>query len=225
MIAVTFALPIESSKFTRLLDERATDTNDVRVVHTGVGEAACKRSMRAFLAVHSPRLLISSGFAGALTNELGVGDLLLAQNFTSAEWLERARNALNANARIGSLATASAIIDEQHARDGLARRAGAIAVDMETQFIAEACHDASIPLIALRAISDTPARPMPAPPHVLFDVAAQKTKAGTLALHLATHPRSLPRLIGFARQIATTRDRLTNALAALVQDLDVSHRQ
>ena len=178
--------------------------------------------MQQFLAAHSPRLLISAGFAGALTNDLSVADLLLAQNFTSPQWLERSRGALGENVRVGILATAPVITDTPDERRDLARRTSAIAVDMETEFIAEACRAASIPLIALRVISDTPAQPMPSPPRVLFDIAAQKTKSAVLALHVAKHPASLLRLIAFARRIATARQRLTWALATLVQDSDVS---
>lgn len=218
MIAVTFALPTESANFTKLLERDAISATPVRVVHTGVGESASRRSMEQFLAAHSPRLLISAGFGGALTNELNVSDLLLAQNFTSPQWLERSCSALGENARVGVLATAPGITDTPDERRDLAQRTSAIAVDMETEFIAQACREASIPLIAVRAISDTPAQPMPAPPHVLFDLAAQKTKPATLALHVAKHPASLLRLIAFARRIATTRQRLTWALATLVQD-------
>ena len=220
MIAVAFALPTESSNFRKLLAARATaDDEEVHVVHTGVGELASRRGIQEFLATHSPRLLISSGFAGALTNELQVGDVLLAQNFTTPECLERSRALLGSNARVGVLATASAITDSPNERSALAARTSATAVDMETGFIAEACRGASIPIIALRVISDTPAAPMPAPPHVLFDVEAQKTRPTALALHLLKHPGSLLRLIAFGRQIATARERLTAALAVLVQDI------
>ena len=222
MIAVAFALPAESANFTKLLDREAINASAVRVIHTGVGESASRRSMQQFLAAQSPRLLISAGFAGALTNDLSVADLLLAQNFTSPQWFERSCRALAQDARVGILATAPAITDAPGDRSDLARRTSAIAVDMETEFIAEACRAASIPLIALRVISDTPAQPMPAPPRVLFDIAAQKTKPAVLALHVAKHPASLLRLIAFARRIARARQRLTWALATLVQDPDVS---
>ena len=219
MIAVTFALPTESANFRRLVGARAFGDLDVRVVHTGVGEAATRASMQQFLRTHSPAALISSGFAGALTDDLGVGDLVIAQNFTAPEWLEQCRQCGGEGARVGILATNSAIADAPSARADLAARTGAIAVDMETQCIAEACRAASIPMISLRVISDTPAAPLPAPPHVLFDVEAQKTKLGALALHVARHPGSIVRLIGFARHIGTARERLTVALGTLLQEI------
>ena len=217
MIAVTFALPAESANFARLLDAQHVSPADVRVIHTGVGRTASSKSMREFLQTNSPALLISSGFAGALAGDLKVADLLLAQNFTSPEWLERCREAIANSARVATLATASAITDAPAERAELAHRTGAIAVDMETEFIAEACRAAAVPMIALRAISDTPAAPMPAPPNVLFDVEAQKTKLGTLASYVLKHPSALLRLALFARQIATARAELASALLRLVQ--------
>jgi nucleoside phosphorylase len=219
MIAVAFALPTESAKSLKLLKSRAIGDADVRVLHTGVGEAATRKAMQQFLRANSPDVVISSGFAGALTDELNAGDLVLAPNFTSPEWLERSRVALPATTRLGVLATHSAIADAPDERINLAARAGAIAVDMETQFIADACRAASIPLVSLRVISDTPAAPLPAPPHVLFDLEAQKTNVRALTLHIARHPSSIVRLIAFARQIAIARARLASALAMLLQGI------
>ena len=216
MIAVAFALPHESSAFVKLLKRAALNVDEVRVLHTGVGAAACTAAIRRFLGTHSPRVVISSGFAGALTNELQLADLLLAENFTSAEWLERSHEILGGRERRGVLATASTIADTPAARAELAQRSGAIAVDMETECIAAACREASVSMISLRAISDTPSAPLPAPPHVLFDVEAQQTNYGALARYVATHPSSALRLILFARRIASARERLAKALTALI---------
>ncbi len=219
MIAVTFALSTESSTFIKQLRAQQIGADAVRVVHTGVGEAACTRAMREFLATNAPRLLISSGFAGALTDELGVGDILLAKNYTSARLLEQARSAVGETTHVAVLATAAAITDAAADRAELADRMGAIAVDMETAAIAQACREASLPMISLRAISDTPAAPMPAPPQVLFDLDAQRTDYARLALHVAKHPSSALRLIAFARRIAMVRERLATALVTLTRAL------
>ena len=217
MIVVTFALPAESANFVRRIKAQRVSTADVRVIHSGVGRIASSKSIRDFLQAGSPALLISSGFAGALDGELKVGDLLLAENFTSPEWLGRCRDALGARARVAALTTTTAVTDAPADRAALARRTGAIAVDMETEFIAEACRAAAVPMIALRVISDTPAAPMPAPPHVLFDVETQKTQLSSLAAYVLKHPSSIFRLALFARQIATARAELATALLRLVQ--------
>lgn len=217
MIAVTFALPTESATFIKLLAANGISDADVRVVHTGVGKAACVPAIRQFLANHSPSVLVSSGFAGALSDELKVGDLVIAENYTTPERLERVRDALGTSARTGVMATADAITDGADDRAELARRAGAVAVDMETAWIANACRAASVPVVALRVVSDTPAAPLPAPPHVLFDLDAQRTNYARLASHVAIHPSSLLRFVAFGRHVAIAREKLAAALLALVR--------
>jgi hypothetical protein len=88
---------------------------------------------------------------------------------------------------------------------------------METEFIAAACANHRIPLLSLRAISDTPSEPFPAPPGVLFDLEKQKTDFGRLAFHLVTHPSALMRLNAFRRRIALARRTLTSALEKILR--------
>jgi hypothetical protein len=92
-------------------------------------------------------------------------------------------------------------------------------VDMETEFIARACAAHGIPLVSLRVITDTPREPFPAPAHVLFDVAKQRTDLPKLATFSLTHPNRIPRLIQFARRIANARKILANTLVAIVREL------
>src|SRR5690348_16553610 len=98
MIAVTFALPAESSEFLRRLRNKSRadrndisvtrgriDHRDVKVLHTGVGENACRERLSKFLEHQQSDALISSGFAGALDDRLVVGDLLVAKNFSTLD--------------------------------------------------------------------------------------------------------------------------------------------
>ncbi len=209
MIAVAFALPAESSEFLR------RHGRDVPVLHTGVGPQIASARMRAFLAENpKPRLLLSAGFVGALDPSLQVGELFLADNFDPA-----AARALLPEAQVGKLASTLAVTDSAAARSALAAKTGARAVDMETEALAAECARAGVPLLSLRVITDTPAHPLPAPPHVLFDLERQRTPALRLAFYLATHPAAIPRLLAFAQEIAAARISLTNGLDRLLAGL------
>jgi adenosylhomocysteine nucleosidase len=214
MIAVTFALPSESCDFRRLLHERHPG---VAILHTGVGAELCRRRIEPFLDSQRFDFLISSGFAGGVAPSLGVGDLLLAENFSDPELLARAREALISH--VGTILTADRIIETAAQREELARQHDAAAVDMETEWIARACAPRKIPLLSLRVISDTAAAPFPLPPAVLFDLERQKTNPGRLAGHLLTHPRSVVRLMRFVRQLAAARRDLAAALEVLIREL------
>jgi nucleoside phosphorylase len=231
-IAVTFALPAESSEFLKRLGNKSQSARngisivrgnigdrEVEIMHTGVGEKTCKERLQKFLGHQKFDLLISSGFAGALNDESEVGDLLLAKNFSTIE-LNRSRSSFSKlRIRTGDLVTLPHLIDSTAERYRIAHASGAGAVDMETEFIALGCADHGIPLLSLRGITDTPREPFPVAPKILFDLEQQRTDMAALATFLVAHPSRLPRLIQFARRIAHVRNILASALVAVVPEL------
>jgi adenosylhomocysteine nucleosidase len=231
-IAVTFALPAESSEFVRrLTDVSRPDRNGIRtirgridnrpieVLHTGVGEKVCRERLGKFLHGQEFELLISSGFAGALDDQLEPGDLLLADNFSTVDPRTKQSSFSELQIWTGNLMTVPALIHSSEERSKLAQSSGAAAIDMETEFIARACAEHGIPLLSLRVISDTPQQVFPAPPNILFDMARQRTNLVKLAGFLVTHPTCVPSLVRFARRIAQARKTLASALVAILREL------
>jgi nucleoside phosphorylase len=232
MIAVTFALPAESSDFLRhLRNQSRTDRSGIRTIrgaiddravevfHTGVGEKVCRQRVAEFLQDQQFDLLISSGFAGALNDKLQIGDLLLAKNFSTIELTEVGSSFSRLPIHEADLLTVRALIDSNDERNKIARTSGAAAVDMETEFIARACAEHGIPLLSLRVITDTPREPFPAPPSVLFDIEQQQTRFLTLATFFLARPNRVPRLVQFARRIARVRKILASALVTILREL------
>jgi adenosylhomocysteine nucleosidase len=230
-IAVTFALPTESSGFlTRLRDKSRADRNGIRIIrgtlndrlievfHTGVGEKVCCERVAKFLQNQQFEFLISAGFAGALNNELRAGDLLLARNFLTLD-LNSRQFFPSWPIHQADLLTMPGLIDSSDERNEIARSTGAAAVDMETEFIARACAEHGIPLLSLRVITDTPQEPFPAPPTVLFDIERQRTHLLKLVRFFLTRPQRVPRLIQFARRILHARETLAEALVEIVREL------
>ena len=229
-IAVTFALPAESSEFLRRLGNKSrTNRNGIKIVrgtighrsveviHTGVGENTCKERIEKFLNNQQFDFLISAGFAGSLNHELQVNDLLVAKNFSTVDLKHASLS--NVSVYAANMLTVPALIDSDEERESLARESQASAVDMETEFIARACAVHGIPLLALRVITDTPTQPFPAPPSVLFDIQRQRTPVVLLAKFFLAHPRRMPGLVQFAKRIARARKTLSNALVRIVHDL------
>ena len=226
MIGITFALPAESSGLRRQLRDVRRENDllvgklencDVAILHTGVGATKCSQRMEQLLHKARPRLVISSGFAGAVSDNLRVGDLVLAENFSDPVLLRQAKEILsNRNATAAKLFTSASIVDSIEERNKITRESGAAAVDMETGSISEICKVHGVPLLSLRAISDTPNHPLPAPPDVLFDLERQRTNYGRLFGYLLTHPASVSRLIAFGRKIDRVRAQLTDALVELI---------
>ena len=229
MIGITFALPSESSDLVRQLRalqrhdnllSGKIDNRDVTILHTGVGAKNCNERLEVLLHKTRPRLVISSGFAGAVSEELDVGVLVLARNFSDPGLLANAERILrDREPRVVKLFTSTSIIDSVAERNEIARTADAAAVDMETGAIVAVCNAHGVPLLSLRAISDTARQSFPMPPSVLFDIESQRTSLGRLVAYLFRHPTSIWRLLGFTRQIAHARASLTDAIIALVREL------
>jgi adenosylhomocysteine nucleosidase len=229
MIGITFALPSESSGVVRKLQARQrhddllsgkVDNRDATILHTGIGAKNCNARLEILLHKTRPNLVISSGFAGAVSGDLHVGDLILAENFSDAGLLTNAERILrDRRARVVKLFTSTSIIDSVVERNEIARAANAAAVDMETGAIADVCKVHGVPLLSLRIISDTASQPFPAPPSVLFDIERQQTNFGRLLAYLLRDPGSVWRLVRFGRQIARARAKLTDAMVALVREL------
>jgi len=227
-IAVTFALPSESSEFLRRLGNKSrTDRKgisivrgtighrSIEVVHTGVGEKICTERIAKFLENELFDFLISAGFAGSLNHELQVNDLLVAKNFSTIDLKHASLS--NVSIYAANMLTVPALIDSNEERERIARESRASAVDMETEFIARACTAHGIPLLALRVITDTPTQPFPAPANVLFDIQQQRTHIAVLARFFLTHPKRVPGLVHFARRVARARKILASALNTVVQ--------
>src|SRR5437773_12272509 len=98
MIAITFALPAESSAFLSHLRNKSRagrsgvqtirgeiNHRPIEALHTGVGETVCRQRLEKFIDDQEFDLFISSGFAGALNDELQVGERLLARNCSTIE--------------------------------------------------------------------------------------------------------------------------------------------
>jgi nucleoside phosphorylase len=232
MIAVTFALPAESSEFLRRLGNKSRadrngitivhgtiDHRSIEVIHTGVGEDISSQRIGKFLGNQQFDFLISAGFAGSLNRELQVNDLLVAKNFSTLDRKQAQSSLSNVPIYAANMLTVPALIDSSEEREKIARESGASAVDMETEFIARTCAVHGLPLLALRVITDTPTQPFPAPPSVLFDIQQQRIHIVVLAKFFLAHPTRIPGLIQFARRIARARKTLSNALVQIVREL------
>src|SRR6476469_9558880 len=100
MIAITFALPAESSDFLRRLEHAGQNSREgvesfrgqlhgknLAIVHTGVGRRACRERLEILLRRENFSGLISAGFAGALEKDLRVGHVLVSENYSNQELL------------------------------------------------------------------------------------------------------------------------------------------
>lgn len=231
MVAVTFALPQESRDFRHALRHANAvgaapqplrlgnvGLDEVLVAHTGVGPVAAAEGIAALLAYHRPRLLISTGFAGGLDPRLATGDLLFATNFSAPALVAECRALLGDGTRafFGALASQPQPAETVAEKSALAAATGALGVDMETGSIAAACARADVPLLAVRAISDSALEPLPVPFAEWFDLAAQRPRPLALLRFLARHPAQISPFARFVRGLTPARRAFTRFITDFI---------
>ena len=168
MIAITFALRAESAEFAAQLRKEKIEDRQIMIWHTGVGQKHCQLRINEFLEAERPDFLISSGFAGGVREDLQVGDLILANNFSDRQLLAKAQQIFTGcKVQAVKIFTSTTIINSIVDRNEIARANNAAAVDMETSVIASACATHGVPMLSLRVVTDSLEEPFPAPPTVL----------------------------------------------------------
>jgi adenosylhomocysteine nucleosidase len=221
MIAITFALRAESAGFAAQLRKQKIDDRQIMIWHTGVGQKHCRLRMNQFLKAERPDFLISSGFAGGMREDLRVGDLILAENFSDRQLLAKAQQTLTGyKVQAVKMFTSTTIIHSIADRNEIARANNAAAVDMETAVIAAACATHGVPMLSLRVITDSLQEPLPTTPPVLFDVERQRTNFRRLTSHLIAHPNSVLGLLQFRARIVRVRKKLANAVVDFVSVIE-----
>lgn len=232
MIAIAFALPEESREVVAALRAPRRSGSrtlpvitgwlkmrEVAVFHTGIGPVSAREQLRQFWDNHcggGVDYVIGSGFAGGLDPALPAGTLVLAANYP--ERLDWARLFLDESAQIGPLASADAVLETPQAKAAFACKTGALAVDMESETVAEFFRKKGVPFLALRAISDAVHEPLPVPSAVWFDASAQCPRPLALIGYLLRHRARIRPFVRFWFTIRRARRMLSAALVHLVNN-------
>lgn len=187
MILIFYAFAREVGAFKRRLANR-TDlginglrgfrarlgATEINAIATGLGiRRAADTARRALQSFGPADLVIATGLAGALSEDLHPGDLVLADRLIldghyaglapatiaipSAD-LARFKAALEARRlkfATGTILTAAQILKDGAAKRNARAETGALAVDMESAAIAAEAHRYGLPFVCVRAVLDT----------------------------------------------------------------------
>ena len=139
------------------------------------GQAEAAREAVGRLAEDGAEIIVSFGFAGGLAPDLPAGCLLLPNTLRcarqddisveqKAEMVEGAVGLLVGATPLsrGALLTVETPLTTVEHKQEAQDRFDAVAVDMESYWVAEACHEAGLGFLALRAVSDPAQRALPA---------------------------------------------------------------
>jgi adenosylhomocysteine nucleosidase len=164
-VGIITAMRVEARCITqrRLPFNKPITLGDNAVIQLSGWGADAARKAAEELKTSGATALVSFGFAGALEPRLIPGDLVLPEFIHAGRllavdlgWRDSFRQRLPAHLSItgGVLAASAHVLTSGAAKRDFALATGACAVDMESGAIAEAAAHASIPFLAIRAISD-----------------------------------------------------------------------
>lgn len=182
-IGLVCALPLELSDFVGHWSKVKTYTGGkftfrgglyegirLAMVESGMGAERAQRATEALLDAHSPKWIISTGFCGALSSEMNVGDIVVANKITTPSHDELSvdigmTSDSSRKLYVGRTVTVDQMIRSVAEKKELADATQSIAVDMETHAIAAVCRARKTKFMAVRAVSDDMSTDLP--PEVL----------------------------------------------------------
>jgi adenosylhomocysteine nucleosidase len=181
-------------------------------IASGIGRQPGLLATRALVAGERPDILISAGFAGALTRNLTVGETITPGTVIDGQTDER----FSTPGGTGVLVSAAAIVDEA-AKTQLGARYAADAVDMEGAAVARVAQENGIPFCAVKSISDELGFAMP--PFNAYVTPDGKLALERFAAHVAVRPSYWPSLVQLARNAKKASLELSAALEHLLGTL------
>jgi len=210
---------------------------DVLLVQTGMGQERAETATKYVLERYAVGTMISLGFAGALTEELEVGDAVVCatlrpapgprqeatrtRSYSADDGLLRlAAQALEDTAVrycIGTGVTVPHLVSSPEERRELGRAFHADIVDMESYWIAKIASEWQIPFVAARTISDTWQDNLP--PFDQMMTAEGRLMWKEIFSHFFRHPRHLAILLTLSQNARRARENLTTFSDCLVARL------
>ena len=205
--------------------------NEVAAIATGIGiERARETARRAFESLSPVDFAISTGVAGALSEGLAAGDVIVADRFVlrseagadrivamNAPELDRVKEALRAAAihfSIGAILTSPHPLVTAAAKRRAKAETGAIAVEMESAVIALEATSRGIPFACVRTILDAADEEV-----IGAEVADEEGRVRPLraAGFIVRHPAAIVTLARIARNLGLASKSLAGAIETIVR--------
>ena len=196
----------------------------VDVVLTGMGPENARRAVEAALSPEHAAC-ISSGFAGALTAEYQVADVLVAagvrqssddQTIASDAVLLKSALQTNGAAEVKNFVSVESVVETPEEKADLAKFGAA--VEMESHAILAVARSRAVPAVAIRAISDRFDQKLPMDFSGTVDQCGHVLK-GKLARKIASDPSKLFALMRLGKQSQLAASRLAEFLESYIERL------
>jgi nucleoside phosphorylase len=208
-LLICFALKEEAAPFQQIAAGKVARAQ-ADILLTGIGRQNAEKSLREFLATHSPELVLTCGFAGGLNPDLKLGDVSFE---TSDETLRT--KLLGAGAKRLKIFCTDRIATTVAEKKKLRAETGADAVEMESAAIHAVCRERGILCATVRVISDTANEDLP----LDFNALSKPDKNldyGKLFLAIAKSPRKIGALMELQKKTKFAAKQLAEVLAKII---------
>ena len=236
-VVIAFALGIEAGGTADLLERSETTRvssftehagtlrgKEAVVIETGVGGQAAAAAVSDVIEFHEPKWVISAGFAGALVSEVRRGQIVMASEIVRGEQPPLSVGltldpSQTPGLHVGRLLTVDKLIRTRQVKEQLGAQHRAIACDMESYAIADACKSKNVRFLSVRIISDALADELPKEVEKLLSQKTVAGKLGAAARAVFQRPRSALDLLKLQDDAFKASDRLAKFLAGVVAQL------
>ena len=239
-IAFIFATGIEADGLASMLVGRRSvrfplfrlhagslDGHGVVIAETGIGAEAARSATTELISMQQPAWVVSTGFAGALVEELRRGHIVMADELVDLSGrrlsigLKVDRESIEATRglHVGGMLGVDRLINTPEEKRELGRSAGALACDMETAAVADACRTAKTRCLSVRVISDAIDDRLP---KEVENWVAQRSLAGKLGAvtgAILKRPSSVAEIWQLRDEATKLSSRLARYLRGVAQQL------
>jgi len=224
-VLACFPLKEEAAPFRKI----AAGKPGVIILLTGMGRRNAERSLRDSLAAHSPELVLTCGFAGALNPDLNLGEVA----FELADWKDGLHESLPvsevrdspssslrqkliaAGAKSAKFFCADRVATTAVEKQKLRRETGADAVEMESAAVHAVCRERGIPCVTVRVVSDTAGEDLPLDFNQLSKP-DQSLDYAKLFLAIVKSPGKIGSLMKLQKQTQFAAERLAEVLGQVL---------
>jgi len=240
-VGIVFALANESGGLEDLLEGLITTRGDgfairqgqwrgrrVALAISGAGRQAASRAADALILGHHPAHVISAGFCGGLSPEVGRHEIVVADSLTDAagSLLEldpsRVDPALLVGppkVHVGRLLTADQIARGAAEKRGRGEKYRALAVDLESFAVAEVCRREGLPLLVIRVVTDAVDDELPREVERLIQQKTRAARWGAAFAAILGRPSVVKDLYQLRENALVASDRLARFLTRLIERL------
>jgi nucleoside phosphorylase len=236
-IAVVVALPLEARPLCERLEAmvrlRAADrrvtagrlgSRALAIIEAGVGRTAAELATQLVIDGHRPRqAIIAAGLCGGLDPAIPRGAIIVPDTLGHTDAADTRplsplppRPGNRQPPAGGLLMTSDTVVSTPAAKQALHAATGAVAVDMESWWIAAVAARAGLPCHVIRAVSDTAAESIPSDIAMLAAITSPARQAGA-ALRLAwRRPSAIGELAELREHAHHAADKLADYVSEMM---------